>query len=191
MTTQTGTPQPDPGTPAKPEHVLDCPWCRYSIATPDAGVCPECGRALRLGYINGWTVQSERWLKRLSLCSLALAVLHLGASLVWPVVEVGYWYSWTHFGDEGWFTDFVVMFLEAWAALHIYWPMFIGLVLSPLLLIAVLLGSFRNLRLVSSKREPEPTATDRAWRRVFVMLLLIASVTAVQLISLLVQYIRS
>ncbi len=183
-------PDPPPSGPDKPAHDLPCPSCRYPIGTPDAANCPECGCALRLEYANGWTVNSRRWLKRLTLCVLVIALLHLAASLVWPLVELSYWYNWGGRGAHDWFTNILVFIEVCSDDLDSYWPMFLGLLLSSALLAIIAVGSFRNLRLIRVNRDPEPQATHRAWRRVFVMLLLVAATTAVQLAAFGLNFFR-
>ncbi|TVS04926.1 MAG: hypothetical protein EA423_07185 [Phycisphaerales bacterium] len=141
-------------------------------------------------YANGWTIDSWRWLRRLTLCVLAISVLHLAASLVWPIVELSFWYQWAGRGAYGWFTNIAVFVEVCLDDIDEYWPMFLGLLLSSALLAIVAFGSFRNLRLLRSKGDPEPDETHRAWRRVFVMLVLVAATTAVQLVALWVQFFR-
>ncbi|MCC5786090.1 MAG: hypothetical protein JJU33_05255 [Phycisphaerales bacterium] len=189
--TPKAAPAPNPAEDTSPSaHDHICPGCSYQIATPDAANCPECGCALRLKYANGWTINSGRWLRRLTLCLLTIAVLHFAASLVWPIVELTFWSSWRNTGAHGWFTNIVVYIVDCWDNLDAYWPMFLGLLLSSALLAIVAVGSFRNLRLIRTNRDPDPGVTHRAWRTVFVMLLLVASLAAAQSVALWVQFFR-
>ncbi|MCC5786091.1 MAG: zinc ribbon domain-containing protein [Phycisphaerales bacterium] len=190
QTTDQAQPDPPSSEPAKPRHDLACPSCRYPIGTPDAANCPECGAALRLEFVNGWTVNSRRWLKRLTLCVLGISVVHLAASLFWPMDELTFWYEWTNTDAQSWYSNIILFVVECWEDLDSYWPMFLGMLLSSALLAIVAVGSFRNLRLIRTSRDPEPGLIHKAWRRVFAMLLLITALTTVQLIALWTQFFR-
>jgi hypothetical protein len=85
--------EPKPQRPdEQPPAALACPRCRFAVGSADAPHCPECGVALRSGFVGCWVIDSGRWIRRMTLGLLVLSALYFSGALFLHLSELFYWY---------------------------------------------------------------------------------------------------
>lgn len=164
----------------QPPAALVCPRCRFAIGSADDLRCPECGAAVRLGYIGHWVVDTKRLMKRATLFLFVLSFVHFGAAayMLWGDIAGWYFHRWWT-SDVGWLTQLVMAFEETWEAER--WPHWAGAGATMLLACYAVWVTKKNLLPRSENTDPETDHAFLAWRRVKRLAILTIMVAGVHL----------
>ncbi|MCC5786093.1 MAG: hypothetical protein JJU33_05270 [Phycisphaerales bacterium] len=177
------------GAAERRDESFVCPRCRFAVGTPDAPNCPECGVALRLGYVGHWVVDSKRWMRRITILLLAIALLLFGTTVLVVVYEIAHRRPFrAQATDVGWLTQLVIAAEAVWHRAP--WPQLVTYLATAPLACYALWVAKRNLLPHGENTDPEKNHATAAWKRISRLLKLTVALLILRL-AMQWEYIRN